>query len=117
MGLLILASKSTSIIKTIRSVVNHSLRRDNRLQVQGLTIELATGHNFGFVYCRSTPNLSEIEAILKQFGECDILMGDLNLSHRVEEDQRKLEKLLHGKRINSLQEITRSISSNQLIIY
>ena len=113
MGLMFL-SKSTSIIKNIKRVSHASLKRDNRLQVQGLKIELATGHHFGFVYCRSTPNLSEIETIQKSFEKCDILMGDLNLSHRVAEDQRKLDKLLQGNRINALHEITRGISNNQL---
>ena len=113
MGLMFL-SKSSSIIKNIKRVNHQSLKRDNRLQVQGLTIELDSGHNFGFVYCRSTPNQSEIDAVCKTYEECDILMGDLNLSHRVAEDQNKLEKLLQGKKINSLQEITRSISNNQL---
>ena len=83
--------------------------------MQGLTIELVSGHKFGFIYCRTSPNLSEIEAICKQFEECDILMGDLNLSHRIAEDKKKLERLLlQGKKFNSLQEITRSISDNQL---
>ena len=41
-------------------------------------------------------------------------MGDFNLSHRIAEDKKKIDNLCCGKRINSLNEITRSISNNQL---
>ena len=41
-------------------------------------------------------------------------MGDFNLSHRVIEDESKVKQLCQNKRISALNEITRSISNNQL---
>lgn len=41
-------------------------------------------------------------------------MGDFNLSHRNAEDQTKIVELCQEKRINALNEITRSMSNNQL---
>ena len=41
-------------------------------------------------------------------------MGDLNLSHRVTQDQDKLNALCQDSKFSALKEITRSISKNQL---
>ena len=41
-------------------------------------------------------------------------MGDLNLSHRIESDHKKVMSLCQETKVNALKEITRSISSNQL---
>ena len=71
-------------------------------------------NNYGFVYCRSTPSNPEIKAICKYFDECNLLMGDFNLSHRNQSDQDKIVKLCQEHRISVLKEITRSMSNNQL---
>ena len=114
MGLMLLASKQSQIVDQFKSVSHHRISRDNKLQVQGLVIQFETGPIIGFIYCRSTPSLSEVSVINRQFDICNILMGDFNLSHRLVEDQQKIEMLCSHKRINSLQEITRSLSNNQL---
>jgi hypothetical protein len=75
---------------------------------------MANRKKFGFVYCRSTPNTKEIKAMCNFFHECNILMGDFNLSHKSSEDQAKNSKLCDGQKINALKEITRSMSGNQL---
>ena len=41
-------------------------------------------------------------------------MGDLNLSHRIPNDQKKVTSLCQGTKVSALKEITRSISGNQL---
>ena len=61
-----------------------------------------------------TPNNPEIKAISKYCAECSLLMGDFNLSHRTKEDQMKIVDLCQDTKINSLREITRAISNNQL---
>ena len=114
MGLLLLTSKKSSILDQFKSVTHLPARRGNKLQIQGLIVRLLNGMHFGFIYCRSRPNNSEIKAIKKYFDECQFLMGDFNLSHRIQDDQMKMDDLCHETKINFLQEITRSISNNQL---
>ena len=111
---MLLTSKTSSIDDQIRSVKHQSSSREKKLQIQGLVIRLIHGTILGFIYCRSTPSNSEIEAICKDFEKCNILMGDFNLSHRVSEDQQKILKLCQKKKSNALNEITRSLSNNQL---
>ena len=114
MGLMFLTSKKSAIIEQVQSVTHQTLKRVNSLQVQGLIVRLTNGDNYGFVYCRTTPINPEIKAICKHFDECHILMGDFNLSHRIIEDQAKIENLCQGNKVNALKEITRSMSNNQL---
>ena len=68
----------------------------------------------GFIYSRSTPTDPEIKSINKHFGECTLLMGDFNLSHRLPKDQLKVKALCQETKVDALNEITRSISNNQL---
>ena len=69
---------------------------------------------FGFIYSKSSPNEDEIKYLQKALNSCDVIMGDLNLSHRKKEDQQKLDILCGKEKRNMLNEITRSISNNQL---
>ena len=78
MGLLLLISKQSLLFDQIHNVTHQTAKRENKLQIQGLVVRLKTDQNFGFVYCRSTPNNAEIKAISKYFNECNILMGDFN---------------------------------------
>ena len=98
----------------MHNITHQTAKRENKLQVQGLIVRMKSGICFGFVYSRSTPNNPEIKAICKYFNECNILMGDFNLSHRNPDDQLKVMKLCQGKKISALKEITRSMSNNQL---
>ena len=114
MGLILLTSKKSSINDQIQSITYQSVSRQKKLQIQGLIVRLIKGINFGFVYCRSTPSNQEIKAIYTDFKECNIVMGDFNLSHRISEDQRKIVELCQQQKVNALNEITRSLSNNQL---
>ena len=89
MGLMLLSRKSSNIVKQIKNVTDQTARRENNLQVQGIIVRLISGEKYGFVYCRSTPNNPEIKAVCKSFAECNILMGDFNLSHRDVKKTRK----------------------------
>ena len=111
---MLLTSKKSSVFENIHNVTYQTAKRKDNLQIQGIIVRLISDHKVGFVYCRSTPNNPEIRAICKYFNECNILMGDFNLSHRNLEDQDKIMKLCQDQNINSLKEITRSISNNQL---
>ena len=84
------------------------------MQCQGILVRLKDGLRLGFIYCRSTPNNQEVEQIKKYFAECDVLMGDLNLSHKIDEEKGKIRKLCEPRKFSALTEITRSASNNQL---
>ena len=98
----------------MKNITHQTAKRANNLQVQGMIVRLISGKNYGFIYCRSTPTNPEIKAICKYFQECNILMGDFNLSHRNPKDQEKIVKLCLQQKISHLHEITRSMSNNQL---
>ena len=112
MGLLLLSCKKHKCPVQVQSVSHKTAKRNYEQQIEGLIVRTTTDLTFGFIYCRSTPTEPEINAINDHFKECDILMGDLNLSHRISSDQRKLETLCKGAKVNALKEITRSISFN-----
>ena len=112
MGLLLLLNKQR--IDQNRGIKYIALKREKTLQTQGLKVKLACGVSLGFLYCRTTPTNSDIDKICKEFEDCSCLMGDLNLSHRIEEHRQKLKKLCKDSKESILHEITRSISNNQL---
>ena len=114
MGMLLLSNRRSNVVDKIHNITHQTAERENNLQVQGLIVRMTTGISFGFVYSRSTPNNPEIKAICKYFAECNVLMGDFNLSHKNQDDQLKVVKLCQGKKFSALKEITRSMSNNQL---
>ena len=114
MGLMLLSSGKSDIRRQMKNITHQTAKRANNLQVQGMIVRLISGKNYGFIYCRSTPTNPEIKAICKYFQECNILMGDFNLSHRNPNDQEKIVKLCLQQKISHLHEITRSMSNNQL---
>ena len=114
MGLMLLSSKHSNTFKSIKGVTYQKAKRNESLQIQGLVVRFSFNLNIGFIYCRSTPSNSEILAVGNNFKECDILMGDLNLSHRNKEDYQKVLNLCRPNKVNALSEITRPMSQNQL---
>ena len=113
MGLMLLSSRNSKFNGQV-SITHQTAQRDGSLQIEGLILRLKTNLKIGFVYCRSSPTNPEIKAINKYFEECNILMGDFNLSHRVKQDQEKVTKLCQESKFSALNEITRAISNNQL---
>ena len=113
MGLILLTSKSSLILSQILSYRHQTAKRDACLQIQGLVLRLHNHLNIGFMYCRSTPNEKEIKGTLKSFKECQILMGDFNLSPKLPKDLKKLNTLCGDEKNISLKEITRTLSCNQ----
>ena len=90
MGLMLLAGKNSILIGKSVAVTHLPAMRNGKLQIQGITVALNNNLKCGFIYCRSTPNNSEIRGIKKYFDDCSILMGDFNLSSRVREDRMKI---------------------------
>ena len=114
MGLILLVSKNSRIKDNVKDVVYKSIKRKDGLQIQCLILKLASDLKYGFIYCRSTPTHAEIDLIKEIFDQCKTIMGDLNLSHRIQEDRAKIIKLCGNNIESVLQEITRKKSNNQL---
>ena len=114
MGLILLLNRKSSFSDEIKSVNHQVVKRHGNLQIQGLIVSMKNTFDLGFVYCRSSPNNEEIKAMNKYFKKSSVLMGDFNLSHRNEQDKKKIKSLCCDERVSSLTEITRSASNNQL---
>ena len=114
MGLMLLSGQHSEAYKKIKSVSYTNAKRNNSVQIQALIVRFSFKLNVGFLYCRSTPSNSEIKDICENFKECNVLMGDLNLSHRNKEDYQKVLRLCQPRKILALKEITRPRSNNQL---
>ena len=84
--MLLLASRRSNFSDEL-TITYQTAKRDGNIQIEGMVVKLECDIQFGFVYCRSTPTSSDIRTITKCFGECNVLMGDLNLSQRIKADQ------------------------------
>ena len=113
MGLMLLSSRGSKFNGQV-SITHQTAKREGSFQIEGIILRLKANLKIGFVYCRSSPTSPEIKAINKYFEECNILMGDFNLSHRVIKDQEKVRNLCQQSKISALNEITRAVSNNQL---
>ena len=107
MGLMLLKSKQSRFSGNV-TLTYQTLKRNDDIQIQGLIVRLEAGLILGFIYCRSTPLGSEINLLKNYFEDCNAILGDLNLSHRIKSDQDKLNILCDCKRKSILGEITRS---------
>ena len=112
MGLMVL-SKIDKRIEVV-SITQHSIIEEGSLQVQGIIVTLKNDFSVAAIYSRRSPTTRDIDKMKKVFGHCDVLMGDFNLSHRIDSHQEKLKALCNNSKENILKEITRSISNNQL---
>ena len=61
---------------------------DQKLQIQGIKVNLKCDMCIGFIYCRSTPTNEDVEFLSNLFADCHILLGDFNLSHRIKSGTR-----------------------------
>ena len=77
MGLLLMTPRifSDKIRNEIKTITHQPAKRNNQLQIQGLIVRTSKSLTVGFIYCRSTPNMSEVKAIVKYFKECHALLG------------------------------------------
>ena len=71
------------------------------------------GHSFSFVYCRSTPNLYEVEWLLSKTVDSNYILGDLNLDTNIPLHREKISKLCSEDKTPLLDEITTK-NNNQL---
>ena len=114
MGLMLLSNNNSNGVDKMQSISYKVAKREKEPQIEGLVVRMRNKINIGFIYSRSSPTNSEVKGICKNFEDCNILMGDFNLSHKNAEDQLKVVKLCHGRKVNALKEITRTMSNNQL---
>ena len=114
MGLLLLSGKKSKLPTQVENICHKTAKRNGQNQIEGLIVRISNGLTFGFIYCRSAPTELEIVSINRYFIDCNVFMGDLNLSHRIQNDQQKIVSLCQETKVNVLKEITRSVSWNQL---
>ena len=69
--------------------IGNFLKRNESIQIRMITLLMRNSAIYGFVYCRSSPNHSEIQALKLHFRDYDVIMGDLNLSHKNPDDIKK----------------------------
>ena len=93
MGLLLLAPKTSNVRTILKSLRYQKASRNDSLQIQGLIVRFTNDINIGFVYCRTTPNEDEVKATKKCFNECQVIMGDFNLSPKKETEQKSRPRL------------------------
>jgi hypothetical protein len=113
MGLLLLAPKASNVTTILKSLRYQKALRIDKLQIQGLIVRFTNHINIGFIYCRTTPTDAEVRATRETFKECQVLMGDFNLSPKKEAEQEKLKLLCNNDKCMALKEITRRASINQ----
>ena len=115
MGMLVLIGRNSTVINEIQYINHDGIMRNGNLQIQTLYVKLkSSSQEFGFVYSRSCPSVSEINILKKNFQNSHCIMGDLNLSHRLKEDKKKLDSLCENGKVSLLKEVTRRTSNNQL---
>ena len=106
MGMLLLRSKFSQQEITIENGKEKKYKKKNVTQIQ---ILFSTFKEYdlkvGFVYARQTPTKEEIKQLKKDFQDCHVLMGDLNLDENRDEDSQKLQSLLTN-RTSVLHEVT-----------
>ena len=113
MGLILISPKSSTTMTILKSLRYQKVLRHDKLHIQGLIVRFTNQVKIGFVYCRSTPTEIEVNSTKKTFRECNILMGDFNLSTKKEAERKKIDSLCHNTKYQALKEITRRMSNNQ----
>ena len=113
MGLLLLKSNKSSLSGELK-LRYEVAKRNGAIQIEYLSVTLNSDLKFGFIYSRSSPNNTEIEALQEKIDDCQYVLGDFNLSHRLKSDKEKLSNICKPSKCNILNEITRSVSNNQL---
>ena len=102
MGLILLSSQKSRILNQLSSFRHQTAKRDGKLHIQGIIVRLSKPVSIGFIYCRTTPNQREVEATSLSFKECQIVMGDFNLSPKVSKDLKTLNVLTGNDKMLSL---------------
>ena len=116
MGLMLLASlksnKDHLIVDLSKKKWHKVQKQKNMVFAQLLSVKFANDKEFGFVYIRETPTLSDVDKIFKDIKDLDVVMGDFNLNMDKDEDKRKMDKFLTNKE-RILHELT-TARNNQL---
>ena len=113
MGMLLLKSKKSGKGNIIESTIDKQYTRNKIVQIQVLFVTFKhINLKVAFIYTREKPSQTKVNVLRNDLCESDLIMGDLNLDARNEEDLLKLD-LLCGSRTRILNEIT-TIRFNQI---
>ena len=118
MGILLIIPlhRYDSVAPYISTISELELHREKLLHIQGLKVRFLNndGLELGFIYSREAPSIKECEAFVRKYNSCHLVLGDLNLSTKIDLDKKKLDILCSNNKFLALHEITRIASSNQL---
>ena len=112
MGLLVISPKKSKLGKEYQHDASYSFYKNGQTQIQTMSGNIR-GHSFSFVYCRSTPTLSEIEWLFSKTVSTNYILGDLNLDSNILLQGEKLSMLCRDGKSTLLDEITTK-NNNQL---
>jgi len=112
MGLLLISPKKSKLGKEYNEGTSYYLDKNGQTQIQTMSGNIR-GHSFSFVYCRSTPNLHEVEWLLSKTVDSNYILGDLNLDTNIPLHREKISKLCSDGKTSLLDEITTK-NNNQL---
>ena len=112
MGLLVIAPKKSKLAKEYQQGTSHYLNKSGQTQIQ-TTSGSVRGKSFSFVYCRSTPTLSEVEWLQAKTVDANYLLGDLNLDSNITTQREKISIICSKYKTLLLNEITTK-NNNQL---
>ena len=112
MGLLLLSPKKSKLGKEFQEGTSDCLSKGGQTQIQTISGSIR-GYSFSFVYCRSTPTLSEAEWLLTKTVDSNYVLGDLNLDTNISVQRERSSIICSEDKWPLLQEITTKYN-NQL---
>ena len=112
MGILILASKTSKFLLELKVGVSDTMLKGGQPQIQCISCSLKE-MTFSFVYCRTTPNISEAEWVYDKTKDNYYILGDFNLDPTISSQKYCISKIYGNNKISLLNEITTK-NGNQL---
>ena len=110
MGMLLLQSRRSSHVELVSRVHVHggvNKKKELLFQIMEVMIEMKNADlQVGFMYARKTPTSKEVQQLQVIFQDSAVIMGDMNLDPRREDDLVKLNDLCGFKRVRVLHENT-----------
>ena len=113
MGMLVLRSNKSKKLDLLPKISEKLYHQNQTLQIQVIVVTFGDyALKSAFIYTRHTPTKKQVNDIVQDLSNIDLIMGDLNLDPRKQEDRAKLDMLCKNREM-VLNETT-TIRFNQL---